>query len=151
MNKYHGSVLTVIQLHWDCLRSRCVCFPSLHCSDSRSLRPEPSDAGLGLLALSRSKPLRFRVWATPQRCRLGWACVSPVPCPSSSGDRVLGACSCPQLEAATHPLPRPSRSVFWVYNGRAFSGVPCVYSGERVSGCDPLGGCRPSRIPRSLG
>ena len=75
VNKYYWSVLTVIQLHWDCLRSRRVCFPSLHCLDSRLLRRELSDVGLGLLALSRSKPLRFRVWATPQRCRLGWACV----------------------------------------------------------------------------
>ena len=53
--------------------------------------------------------------------------------------------------AATYRLPRPCGSVFWVYNGCAFSGVPCVSSGELISGCDPPGGCRPSRIPRSLG
>ena len=59
--------------------SWCVCFPGLHCSDSRLLCRELSEAGPGLHALPRSKPLRFRFWSTPQRCRLGWACVL---CPS---------------------------------------------------------------------
>ena len=36
--------------------------------------------------------------------------------------------------AVTYRLPCPCRSVFWVYNGRTFSG-----------------GCQPSRIPRCLG
>ena len=55
---------------------------------------------------------------------------------SSSGDQVLGECSHPQLKAVTYRLPCPCRLVFWVYNGRAFSGVPCVSSGELISGCD---------------
>ena len=38
-----------------------------------------SKAGPGLHAHPRSKPLRFRFSGTPQRCRLGWACVL---CPS---------------------------------------------------------------------
>ena len=42
-NKYHRRVFTVIQPHWVCPCSRCVCFPSLHCSDSRLLCWEPSD------------------------------------------------------------------------------------------------------------
>ena len=29
--------------------------------------------------------------------------------------------------------------------------MPCVSSGDLISGCDPPGGCQPSRIPRSLG
>ena len=70
---------------------------------------------------------------------------------SSSGDQVLCQRSRPQLGAESHRLPQPSRSVFWVYHGHAFSGVPCVSSGELISGGDPPGGCRPSRIPRSLG
>ena len=78
-------------------------------------------------------------------------CFAPVPCLSSSSDQVLGVRSCPQLKAATYPLPRPSFSVFWVYNGHGFSGVPCVSSGELISGCDPPGGCPSSRMPRSLG
>ena len=59
------------QPHWACPRS--------HCSGSRLLRQEPSTAGSGLLAPPRSKPLRFRHSGSPQRCRLGWACVL---CPS---------------------------------------------------------------------
>ena len=78
-------------------------------------------------------------------------CFVPVPGPSSSGDQVLGKHRRPQLKAVTYLLPRPSRSVFWVYNWRAFSGVPCVFSGELISGCEPPGRRRPSRIPRSLG
>ena len=40
---------------------------------------ELSKAGPGLCALPRSKPVRFRFSGTPQRHRLGWACVL---CPS---------------------------------------------------------------------
>ena len=81
-NKYHWRV-------WECLEclgctgfsphSWCVCFPGLHCSDSRLLCRELSEAGPGLHALPRSKPLRFRFSGTPQRHRLSWACVL---CPS---------------------------------------------------------------------
>ena len=65
--------------HWVCPCSWCVCFPSLHCSASRLLCQELSEAGPGLYALSRSKPLRFKFLGSPQWCRLGWACVL---CPS---------------------------------------------------------------------
>ena len=41
--------------------------------------PELSEAGPGLRALPRSKPLRFRFSGTPQRHRLGWVCIL---CPS---------------------------------------------------------------------
>ena len=78
-NKYHWHVPTVIQPQWVCPHSRCVCFPSLHCSGPRLLCWELSDAGPGLHALPRSKLLRFRFSGTPQRHRLGWACVL---CPS---------------------------------------------------------------------
>ena len=78
-NKYHWHVFTVIQPHWVCPCSWRVCLPSLHCSDSRLLCWELSDVGPGLHALLRSKPLRFRFLGTPQRRRLGWACVL---CPS---------------------------------------------------------------------
>ena len=40
---------------------------------------ELSEVGLGLRVLPRSKRLRFTFSGTPQRCRLGWACVL---CPS---------------------------------------------------------------------
>ena len=74
-NKYHWCLFTVIQPHWVCPRSRRVCFASLHCSDSRLYCRELS----GLHALPRSKLPRFRFSGTPQRHRLGWACVL---CPS---------------------------------------------------------------------
>ena len=50
-----------------------------HCSGSRLLCQEPSVSGPGLPAPPRSKPLRFRHSGSPQRRRLGWACVL---CPS---------------------------------------------------------------------
>ena len=74
-NKYHWCVFTLIQPHWVCPCSWRVCFPSLHCSGSRLLYQELSEVGPGLHALPRSKPLRFRFSGTPQRCRLGRACV----------------------------------------------------------------------------
>ena len=91
--------------------------------------------------LSRSgQVLRY---STKAQTQLGLRFV-PFPGPSSSGDQELGAVT------ATYHLPHPCHSVFWVYNQHTFSGVPCVYSGELVSGCDPPSGCQPSRIPRSL-
>ena len=74
-----------------------------------------------------------------------------IPGPSSSGDQVLGACSYPQLEAASYHLSCASHLVFWVCNRCVFSGVQFVSSGELISGCDPPGGCRPSRNPKGLG
>ena len=72
----HTPVLfAVSQPHWVCPRSRRVCFPCLHCLGSRLLCQELSEAGPGLCALPRSKPLRFRYSGTPQRRRLCWACV----------------------------------------------------------------------------
>ena len=67
------------QPHWICPRSPHVCFPYLHCLGFRLLGLEPSEAGPGLYALPRSKPLRFRYSGSPQRHRHGWACVL---CPS---------------------------------------------------------------------
>ncbi|XDA77709.1 hypothetical protein R6Z07F_007839 [Ovis aries] len=50
-----------------------------HSSGSRLLRWELSEAGPGLHAPPRSKPLRLRHSGSPQRRRLSWACVL---CPS---------------------------------------------------------------------
>ena len=65
----------MLQPHWVCLHSRHVCFHGLHFSGSRLLCQELSEASPGLRALPRSKLLRFRFLGTPQRRRLGWACV----------------------------------------------------------------------------
>ena len=136
-----------VSAHWVCPRSQHVCFPCLHCLGSRLLCQELSEAGPGLYVLPRSKPLRFRYSGTPQRCRLGWACVL---CPSQVQAAQVTRCLV-SVVAAIYRLPHPCCSVFWVYSGCAFSGVPCVSSGELISGCDPPGRCQPSRIPRSLG
>ena len=50
-----------------------------HHSGSALLHRELSEAGPGLHAPPRSKPLRLWHSGSPQRCRLGWACVL---CPS---------------------------------------------------------------------
>ena len=145
-NKYHWrvwGVLTVFQPHWVCPLSWRVCFHGLHFSGSRLLCRELSEADPELYALPRSKSLRFRFLGTPQRHRLGWACIL---CPP----QVQAAQITPQVGGASYPLPHPSHSVFWVHNGHTFSGVPCVSSGELISGCDPPGGCRPSRPPISF-
>ena len=140
-------VLAVSWPHWVCPCSLCVCFPCLHCLGSRLLCREPSEAGPEWYALPRSKPPSFRYSCTPQRRRISWACVL---CPSQVRAAQVTRCLASAV-AVTFCLPPPCRSVFWVYNQHTFSGVPCVSSGELISGCDPPGGCRPSRIPRSLG
>ena len=89
-----------------------------HSSGSRLLHREPSEAGPGLHAPPRSKPLGFRHSGCPQRRRLGWACVL---CPSHVQAAQVMRC----LESAvavTYHLPSPCHSVFWVYNRRTFSG-----------------------------
>ena len=140
--KYHWrvwGVLTVSGPHWVCPRSLRVCFPGLHCS-AREL----SEAGPGLHTLPRSTPLRFRLSGTPQRHRLGWACVL---CPSQV--RAAQATRC--LTRGGGCILSPSHLVSWVLNGSAISGVLCVSSGTLISGCDPPDGCQPSRIPGRLG
>ena len=108
-NKYHWhlwGVLTVSWPHWVCPCSWRVCFPSLHCSGSRLLCPELSEVGLGLHALPRSKPLRFRFSDTPQRHRLDWACIL---CASQvRAAQVLGEHSRPQLGLCLIASPVPA-------------------------------------------
>ena len=71
-----------------------------HSSGSRLVRWEPSEAGPGVTAPPRSKPLRLRHSGSPQRRRLGWACVL---CPSQvRATWVFGECGCYDL------LPFPS-------------------------------------------
>ena len=140
-------MLAVSRPHWVCPHSQRVCFPCLHCLGSRLLCRELSEAGPGLYALLRSKLLRFRYSRTPQRHRIGLACIL---WPSQVQAAQVTRCLVSAV-AATYHLPRPCCLVFWVYSQCTFSGVPYISSGELISGCDPPGGCRPSRIPRSLG
>ena len=98
--------------------SLSVCFPCLHCLGSRLLFWELSEAGPGLYALPRSKLLRFRHLGSPQRRRLGWACVL---CPSQVRAAQVIRCLASEV-AVTYRLPHPCCSVFWVYNWLTFSG-----------------------------
>ena len=79
-----------------------------HSSGSRLLHREPSESGSGLHAPPRSKPLRLRHSGSPQRRRLGWACVL---CPSQvRAARVFGEHCCCDLS----PLPSPLLSFLGV-------------------------------------
>ena len=108
-------------------------------------------AGPGLHALPRSKPLRFRFSGTPQRCRFCWACVlCPSPVRAAQVTRCLASALYPGSECILSPLwSQPS--VSWVAVDAPVSGVLCVSSRELISGCDPPGGCQPTRIAGSLG
>ena len=75
------------------LSSRHMSFPSLHCSGSRLLCQELSEASPGLSVLPRSKLLRFRFSGTPQRRRLDWACIlCPSPVRAAQVTRCLAGC-----------------------------------------------------------
>ena len=113
---------------------------------------ELSKVGPGLCALPRSKPLRLSFLSTPTtaQTRLG-LCFVPFPGPSSSGNQVLGELTLLRSGSASYHLPGPCRSVSQMRSGSTISGVSCVSSGELISGCDPPGGCQPSRIPGRLG
>ena len=95
--------------------SQRVYFPSLHCSGSRMLCWELSEAGPGMGALPRPKPLRFRYSGTPQSTPVLTDSVGPAfvpfPGPSSLGDQVLGEHGRPLLEAAAYRFPLPIHSV----------------------------------------
>ena len=148
-NKYHWHVFTVIQPHWVCPTHSLCAFPvytaqALGCSAGNCLMlalgcmhtPGLSHSGSGSRVLLKGTDL-----VGPAFC----ACPRP-----SSDDQVLGEHSHPQLKAVIYRLPHPSYLAFCVYNGPTFSGVLCVSSGELISGSNPPGGCRPSRIPRNL-
>ena len=78
------------------------------CSGSRLLCREPSVAGPGLPVLPRSKPLRFRHSGSPQRRRLGWACVL-----CSSQVRAAQVMRClASATAATYRLPTAELSKY---------------------------------------
>ena len=114
-----------VALQRRCLRQAlgCVHFPGLRRSGSGSRVPHKGAGSVGpsFCALPTSEQLR----------RSGaWPAHTP------QVRRILSS-------------PRPSPSASWVHSG--ISGVPCVSSGELISGCDLSDGCQPSRIPGRLG
>ena len=78
-------------------------------------------------------------YSTRAQTRLGLHFV-PFPGLSSLGDQVLGECTLPRCGVSYH-FPCLGHSVSWVHSRSAVSGVPCVSSGELISGCDPPGVC----------
>ena len=94
---------------------------------------ELSKAGPGLHALPRSKLLSFRFSGTPQRHRLGWACIlCPTQVRAAQVTRRL-ASALSQVCGASYHLPGASHLVSWVHSRSAVSGVACVSSGELIS------------------
>ena len=78
MQTYHWSVwgvLAVIWPHWVCPAHGVYAFPVYTAQSPGCSARELSEVDLGLRALPRSKPLRFRFLGTPQRYRLGRACI----------------------------------------------------------------------------
>ena len=65
---------------------------------------ELSEVGPGLGALPRSKPLRFSFSGTPQRCRLGWACIlHPFQVQAAQETRCLASAVSPGGECVLSP------------------------------------------------
>ena len=123
-------VFAVSQPHWVCPRSQCVCFPRLLCSGSRFLYRELCDAGPGLYALPRSKPLKFRFSSTQQRHRLGRAWVL---CPSqvraAQVTRCLVSTHSPGGQCILSPPPSQRLSFLGVQRERHLECAVCLLWG----------------------
>ena len=116
-----------VALQGNCLKQAlgCVHFPGLSLSGAGSwvLHKGTDLTGPAFCALPRSEQLR----------RPGaWRAHSP------------------QVGSVSYHLPGPSHLVSWVLSGSTVSGVPCVSSGELISGCDPPCRCQMTRIPGRL-
>ena len=149
--RYHWrvwGVLTVSGSHWVCCHSRRVCFPGPHCLGFRLFCWELSEAALGCVHF----PGLCRSGSGSRVPHRGTGSVGPAFCalPRSEQLRRSGAwpAHTPQVRRILSS-PRPSPLASWVHSG--VSGVPCVSSGELISGCDLSDGCQPSRIPGRLG
>ena len=107
-----------------------------------------SEAGPGFHALPRSKLHRFRFRVLHKGTNgLSWACVL---CPSQVQAAQATRClvsALSQVGCASESPPLSQPLSFPVHRKSTISGVPCVSSGDLVSGCDPPGRCQPSRIP----
>ena len=89
--------------------THCACSLPAHTAQALGCSARnPSVACPGLLAPPRSKPLRFRHWGSPQRCRLSWACVL---CPSqvraAQVARCLASTVTPRSRVHLIALPTP--------------------------------------------
>ena len=139
-------MLPVSRPHWDSSAHGVCAFPvytaqALGCSARNCLRPALGCMHFPGLSHSGSGTRVFH-----KGTDLVGPAVCALPGSSSSGDQELGEYGRFNLS----PPPSLPLGVLGVHR-RTFSGVPCVSSGELISGCNPPGRCRPSRTPRSLG
>ena len=111
---------------------------------------ELSKAGPAFRALPRSKLLGFRFSGTPQRHRLGWACIlCPFPGSRNSGDRVLGWLTIPGVLCILSPPWSQPLDFLGVPQERRLRHAMSPlggWGGGLISVCDPPGGGQPSRI-----
>ena len=112
-----------------------LCHSQVCCTQSPCRRP--------LLTRTSTGDTHIQFWLSI--CGLGM-CFMPVPGLSSWGGQVLSAVRCPRRAVHLNHLPSPSSSLSWVRGESTVSGGLCVSSGALISGCDPPGGCQPSRI-----
>ena len=121
--------------HAEFAPAHCACaFPVYTAQTLGCSTGELSKVGPGFHTLPRSELLSFRFSGTTQRHRLGWACIL---CPSQVQAAQVTRClasTLSQLGSASYHLPSPSRLVSWVHHKSVISGVPCVSSGELISG-----------------
>ena len=119
-----------------------MCFPGLHYSGSRVLCRALSKVGPVLVHF----PGLSHSGSGSQVLHKGTDSVGHAffVLPRSEQLRQAGVCPthCPRWSVHLNHLPGPSHSVSWVYSGSTVSGVPCVSSGELISGCDPPGRCQ---------
>ena len=132
-------VLAVFRPHWVCPCSRCVLSPST------LLRLQVALQGAGWSCVHFPRlSCSFRFSGTPQRRRLLGAASCAFPVRAAQATRSLtSALSSGAVRLLSSPVPAS-------VSGHARSGEPCVSSAELISGCDPPGGCQPSRISGSL-
>ena len=100
-------------------------------------------AGPELHALPRPKPLRSGSQVLHKDADLVGPAFYAFPRRSGSGNRELEERTLPSVVRLL-PSTVPAS-----VSGRALSGASCVSPGELISGCDPPGGCQPSRISGS--
>ena len=110
-------------------RSRCVCFPCLHCLDSRLLCQKLSEASPGCMFFPGLSHSGSGTWVVLR----GADSVGPAFCALSQVQAAQVTRCLASTVFVTYHLPCLCRSIFWVYNRRTFSGR-----------------FQPSRIPRSL-
>ena len=120
-------------------------FLVLHCSGCRVL----------CRALSKVDPV-FHVLPSLSRSGSWVFCKGTDPdglwvlCPSQVQTAQATSClasALSQVGLASYALSNLGDSVSWVHHEGTVPGVPCISSGELISGCDTPGGCEPSRIP----